>query len=63
MSSFLHEELESKAPQGGNRGEERVPPRFDLFPGLGSNEEEGFGDLGLGKKMRGGELEQACSAR
>ena len=29
------QELESQAPQGGNHGEEHIPHRFDLFPGLG----------------------------
>ena len=35
MSSSLHEELESQAPQGGNRGEDEPPRGFDPFPGLG----------------------------
>ena len=35
---LLARRLESQAPQGGNRGEESVPRRFDPFPGLGIKE-------------------------
>ena len=43
MSSSLHEELESQASQGGNRGEEAPPRRFDPSLALGIKGKGGFG--------------------
>ena len=45
MSSSLHEELESQAPQGGNHVEEAPPHWFDPSLALGIKGKGGFGEF------------------
>ena len=59
MSFPPHEELESTAPWGGNRGGEAPPRRFGSSLALKSNGEGGLESLGFGKGRAREESERA----